>query len=101
MTTVMVNPDPGGRMPRLDRVGDVTLLTLGDDENRMAPDRVAEWNALLDEVEHGVGPRALVTRGEGKFWSNGLDLAWFAEHAEEADGFLGEVHLLLARVLLL
>jgi enoyl-CoA hydratase/carnithine racemase len=67
----------------------------------MSPDRVGEWNALLDEVEHTDGPRALVTRGEGKFWSNGLDLGWFAEHADEADGFLGEVHRLLARVLLM
>lgn len=88
-------------MPHLDRDGDVAVLTLGDDENRFSPDRVRAWNELLDEVEHAEGPRALVTRAEGKFWSNGLDLGWFAEHSEEADAFLAEVHRLLARVLVL
>jgi enoyl-CoA hydratase/carnithine racemase len=94
-------PDPGGHVPHLDRDGDVLVLTLGGDENRFAPDRVAVWNELLDEVERAEGPRALVTRGEGKFWSNGLDLEWFAAHPDGADAFLGEVHRLLARVLVL
>jgi enoyl-CoA hydratase/carnithine racemase len=88
-------------VPHLDREGDVFVLSLGDDENRFAPDRVAAWNELLDEVETADGPRALVTRGDGKFWSNGLDLEWFAAHPDGADDFLGEVHRFLARVLLL
>ena len=88
-------------MPHLDRDGDVFVLSLGADENRFAPDRVAAWNVLLDEVEAADGPRALVTRGEGKFWSNGLDLEWFAARPDAADEFLSEVHRLLARVLVL
>jgi Delta3-Delta2-enoyl-CoA isomerase len=94
-------PDPGGTVPHVERDGEVVVLCLGDDENRFAPDRVAAWNELLDEVEAADGPRALVTRGEGKFWSNGLDLEWFAAHPDAADEFLGEVHKLLARLLLL
>ena len=86
-------------MPSLDRDGEVFLLDLGDDENRFNPDWVRAVTALLDEVVAADGPRALVTRATGKFWSNGLDLAWMGEHPAEAGPFVDEVHALLARVL--
>lgn len=86
-------------MPDLDRDGEVFVLDLGDDENRFNPPWVDAVDALLDEVVASDGPRALVTRATGKFWSNGLDLAWMAEHPEEVGPFVGRVHALLARVL--
>ena len=86
-------------MPQLDRDGDVFLLDLGDGENRFAPDFVGALLAALDEVVGAEGPRALVTRATGKFWSNGLDLDWLGSHAEEAGPFVDDVHALLARVL--
>jgi len=33
-------------------------------------------NKALDEVEKSTGAAALITTGEGKFFSNGLDLNW-------------------------
>jgi Delta3-Delta2-enoyl-CoA isomerase len=92
-------PDEEAPVPRLDRDGVVYLLDLGDGENRFAPDWVAEVGAALDEVAGGDGPRALVTRATGKFWSNGLDLAWLGEHPDVADAFVDDVHALFARVL--
>ena len=86
-------------MPDLDRDGEVFLLHLGDDENRFNPSWVGAVTALLDEIVAAEGPRALVTRATGKFWSNGLDLAWMGEHPEEAAPFVDSVHGLLARVL--
>ena len=86
-------------MPSLDRDGEVFLLDLGDDENRFDPDWVRAVSAHLDEVAGADGPRALVTTATGKFWSNGLDLAWMGEHPDEAGPFVDEVHALLARVL--
>ena len=86
-------------MPDLDRDGEVFLLDLGDDENRFNPTWVGAVTALLDEVIGADGPRALVTRATGKFWSNGLDLAWMGEHPEQAGPFVDQVHGLLARVL--
>ena len=86
-------------MPTLDRDGEVFVLDLGDDENRFDPPWVDAVSALLDEVVAADGPRALVTRATGKFWSNGLDLAWMGEHPEQAGPFVGSVHGLLARVL--
>lgn len=88
-------------MPQLDRDGDVHLLDLGDDENRFNPPWLAAVGALLDEVEAAPGPKALVTRATGKFWSNGLDLAWLGENSDQAGPFVDSVHALFARVLAL
>ena len=83
----------------LDRRGAVFVLTLGDDENRFHPDRLAAINAALDEVEAADGPRAVVTTGAGKFYSNGLDLDFMAATPDAAEATLAEVHALFARVL--
>lgn len=58
----------------LDREGDVFVLRMVDDDNRLHGDSVAEWHAALDEVETSTGPAALVTTGNGRFYSNGLAL---------------------------
>jgi Delta3-Delta2-enoyl-CoA isomerase len=88
-------------VPQLDRDGEVFVLDLGDDENRFNPPWVSAVSVLLDEVVAADGPRALVTRATGKFWSNGLDLAWMGEHPDEAGPFVAQVHGLFARVLAL
>ena len=54
----------------------VFVLRMRDGENRLNLDFVRALNEALDEVEASTGPAALVTTGEGKFYSNGLDLAW-------------------------
>lgn len=86
-------------MPSLDRDGNVFVLNLGDTENRFNPDWVGSVNQALDEVEAADAPRALVITGEGKIWSNGLDLEWFAANVEKVPGFIIEVHELFARAL--
>jgi Delta3-Delta2-enoyl-CoA isomerase len=86
-------------MPTLDRHDDVYLLDLGDDENRMRPDWLAQVDALLDEVAKSDEPRVLVTKATGKFWSNGLDLEWLAAHPDEFGELSVRVHALLARML--
>jgi enoyl-CoA hydratase/carnithine racemase len=87
-------------MPKLDRDGEVFVLHLDpDDENRFHPEWLSAVEAALDEVEGADGPRALVTSGSGKFWSNGLDLDWMGTHQDQADAYLTRVHALLARTL--
>ncbi|MGY1829533.1 enoyl-CoA hydratase-related protein [Geodermatophilus sp. SYSU D01180] len=88
-------------MPTLDRSDDVFVLDLGADENRFSPDWLAAVDAALDEVEGASGPRALVTTATGKFFSNGLDLAWLLEHPDQRDAYVGTVQRLFARVLAL
>ena len=85
----------------LKREGDVFLLRFEAPENRFRPDRVAAWNAALDEVEAAGSPAALVTTGSGKFYSNGLDLEWMLGEAsaEEQKTYIPGVLALMARIL--
>ena len=86
-------------MAGLDRRGAVFVLTFGDDENRLHPDRLVAINAALDEVEAADGPKAVVTTGAGKFYSNGLDLDFMSSNPDAAESNLRDVHALFARVL--
>jgi enoyl-CoA hydratase/carnithine racemase len=82
------------------RDGDVTILRLTAGENRFNPTMVTAIGTALDELEAADGPSALVLTGEGKFFSNGLDLEWMGSApADEAAALLRSVHALLARVL--
>jgi Delta3-Delta2-enoyl-CoA isomerase len=81
---------------------DVYVLRMHHDENRFNRTSVAALNAALDTVEHSTIPTALVTVGEGKFFSNGLDLQWMSGlTAAESKAHVQRVHELLVRVLTL
>lgn len=88
-------------MPSLHRDGDVFVLDLGTDENRFHPDWITAVSGALDEVESAEGPRALVTTGTGKFFSNGLDVEWIGANPDRLEAYLVDVEELLARVLTL
>ncbi len=83
----------------LDRDGDVFVLRMDDGENRLSPAALDAWSAALDEVERTDGPRALVTTGTGKYFSNGLDLDWLGAHPDEMVAYVGQVQAVMARVL--
>ena len=87
-------------MIQLHRDGDVYVLHMRDDENRMNRTWLDAMNTALDEVEADPTAGALVTTGEGKFYSNGLDLEWLLRpDTEDMRGFVAEVEKLLARVI--
>jgi Delta3-Delta2-enoyl-CoA isomerase len=90
----------GAAMPTLDRQDNVFVLDIGNGENRFSPDWIAAVDAALDEVEKA-RPAALVTTATGKFFSNGLDLAWLLGHGDRQQEYVGSVQNLLARVLAL
>jgi len=84
----------------LDRRRDVFVLHWHDGENRYNRGSVEALGAALDEVDAADGPKALVVVGEGKYWSNGLDLDWMgAQDRDVVGAFLDDVHRLLVRVL--
>jgi len=86
-------------MVDLERDGDVFILHMRAGENRFNRSFLEALNAALDEVEKSQGAAALVSTGEGKFYSNGLDLAWLmGEGASEAKPFMDAVHRLFARL---
>jgi len=83
----------------LDRDGDVWVLRMRAGENRFSVTVLDQLHAALDQVEAADGPRALVTTGDGKFYSNGLDLDWLAGAPDRAGEYLAAVYRLLGRVL--
>jgi Delta3-Delta2-enoyl-CoA isomerase len=83
------------------REGDVHVLRLDDGENRFSPGLLDELDAALDAVTAAPAPRALVTTGTGKFYSNGLDLDRLGGDPDEWGPYLARVHGLFARLLTL
>jgi Delta3-Delta2-enoyl-CoA isomerase len=83
------------------REGDVRVLRFDDGENRFSPGFLDELEKILGELEAAEGPRALVTTGTGKFFSNGLDLDWLTHDPERWGPYLDRVHALFARFLTL
>jgi enoyl-CoA hydratase/carnithine racemase len=70
----------------LKREGAVALVSMRSGENRFNPGFIAELTRALDEVERADEPTALVLTGDGKFFSNGLDLAWMSGEGRDRAG---------------
>ncbi|MEE9608678.1 MAG: enoyl-CoA hydratase/isomerase family protein [Myxococcota bacterium] len=84
----------------LERDGDVFVLRMTGGENRLGEALLDRLHQVLDTVEKSEGDAALVTTGEGKFYSNGLDLAGLSGvGADEVEAVLGKLHELFARLL--
>jgi enoyl-CoA hydratase/carnithine racemase len=83
----------------VDRDGDVIVARWGDGENRFNLDTIAALHAMLGELELVSGPLALVLTGDGKFFSNGLDLDRFAGNPDEFAATAEAFHRLLGRLL--
>ena len=68
------------------REGAVAVVQMRSGENRFNPAFIAELMRALDEAEHADEPTALVLTGDGKFFSNGLDLAWMSGEGRDRAG---------------
>jgi len=84
----------------LERHGAVFVLRMKAGENRIHPRFLESLGGALDEVLTAEGPAALVTIGEGKFYSNGLDLEWMRSQGPAVLGpFLASFQRMLGRML--
>src|SRR5215469_6153910 len=83
----------------LDQDGNVFVLRMRSGENRFNLEWLAGVNEALDRVEATEGACALVTTGDGKFYSNGMDLDWLATVPDQAGEYLHAIYRLLGRVL--
>ncbi len=81
--------------------GDVVVAMWRDGENRLNPDSIAALEQLCADVEALEGPCALVLAGEGKFFSNGLDLDRFAGDADALSATVTRFQPLLGRLFVL
>ena len=82
------------------RDGGIAVVRMSLGENRFNPETLDGLEAALDQVEGIEGPAALVLTGEGKFFSNGLDLEWLG--GADDDGrrqTLSRVYRLFSRLL--
>ncbi len=85
----------------LDTSSPVWTLSLGSDENRFSPDVLEGIRESLDRVTASGASVALQVTASGKFFSNGLDLEWLQAHAGEWQAYIGQVHDMLSRILVL
>ncbi|MER7555852.1 enoyl-CoA hydratase-related protein [Nocardioides sp. NPDC126508] len=83
----------------LTQTDDVYVLDIGDTENRFSPDWMTSVNDALDKVV--AAPAPLVLTATGKFYSNGLDLDWLGQNADQFEPYVAQVQALLARLLVL
>jgi enoyl-CoA hydratase/carnithine racemase len=67
-------------------------------ENRFSFPFLERFTALLDEIEQSSGPAALVTVGDGKYYSNGIDLDWIQKESVDLMDFVVGLHGFLARI---
>jgi enoyl-CoA hydratase/carnithine racemase len=85
----------------VERRDPVVVVTMDRGENRLHPELLSALESVLEEIEGGDAPAALVLTGSGKFFSNGLDLEYMGANPDEAAAVLARVHALLGRVLAL
>src|SRR5262245_22583701 len=86
------------QMVRVTDLDGVSVLTLSSGENRFNLPFVLELDAALDEIFATGNP--LVITGEGKFFSNGLDLQWIGENQPQSDTMFRGLHRLYGRLLI-
>jgi len=85
----------------VEHAGEAAVIRMRAGENRFNPGNLDQLEAALEGIESAEGgPAPLVLTGEGKFFSNGLDLEWMSHAPEgEPERVLDRVHGLLARLL--
>merc|ERR1719244_1708925 len=71
-------------------------------DNRINATFLKEFNALLDAVEESKTCKGLITTGEGKFYSNGIDLEWCMQlkTKEEGVAYLQDLNKFLLRIVM-
>jgi enoyl-CoA hydratase/carnithine racemase len=90
----------GGSLRIEDHGGGVAVIHMESGENRFNPDFLDGFGSLLDEIEGREGPRAVVLTGDGKFFSNGLDIDWLSQADDQGRReTLARIYELLARLL--
>ena len=86
-------------MATLDRQDDVFVIDYGKDENHTTHAWVDEMTAALDEIEATKGPAALVTTGQGKFYTSGLDTDYLQANPDDAKHYVERISAVITRLL--
>ena len=87
-------------MIELEREGPVFVMRMREAGVRMSAAWLEAFSDALDQVEAAAGAAALVTVGEGRTYSTGLDLEALMEtERDRVEAFMDDLHGLFARIL--
>lgn len=78
---------------------DIAVIVMDRGENRFNIDFLESMSIVLDHVEKDETCRGLITTGIGKFYSNGIDVAWMMEQSHrDVERFMVMLWELLKRM---
>ena len=80
------------------READVFVLKMTAEENRFNPEMLSAFDSARSAVEAADGTAAVIT-GEGKLFSNGLDLEWMGANPERIGEVVNGLQSLYGRLL--
>ncbi|MDJ0961463.1 MAG: enoyl-CoA hydratase/isomerase family protein [Acidimicrobiia bacterium] len=87
-------------MLHLERTDDaVYVIHMRSGENRINRSWVDGMHTFLDQIEGDAEAHAVVTTGEDRFFSSGLDLDWLGTGEEDFRSFVADAEKLFARLL--
>lgn len=87
--------------PTMTRDGEIFVIDFGDDDNVTSDAWAVRMHELLDDVDGADGPKALVTTGSSKHYSNGLDVAFMSSvDADETAAYVARVMTVVHRLML-
>jgi len=86
----------------VEKIGEgIYSIKMKDGENRFNPKMVDFLHSALDTVQKNKDLQVLIFTGEGKFFSNGLDLEYFTKNIHVFQSTINEIWRLLARILVM
>lgn len=78
----------------------IAVITMCNGENKFTMDFLETWHQVLDDIEKNQDIAGLVTTGEGKVFSTGLDIQWLKTQSPETlDVYHDELHRLYKRII--
>ncbi|XP_041375871.1 enoyl-CoA delta isomerase 2, peroxisomal-like [Gigantopelta aegis] len=81
---------------------EIALVRMTNDDNRLSPQVIDDFGTLLSEIESNKSCQILITTGQGKYFSNGLDKDHVASlDSEGLRKYLEHLSQLLLRLLVL
>ncbi|TDT32597.1 enoyl-CoA hydratase-related protein [Naumannella halotolerans] len=88
-------------MPTITRTDTAWVFDLGADENRFSPPWLDSAEDQLGQVAADPEVLPLITSGQDKFFSNGLDLEWVLANRDQFHDYVARTERFLAAVLTL
>ena len=88
-------------MCTLEKKGNLFILTItGNNEHRLNPTLIDSIRAALHRAKaESTGPSVLITTAQGKFFSNGFDLAWAKSNIDRSRLMYSKLRLLISELI--